>query len=148
MVYFEDTGSILDAPIEFVWEYLGSEQHGPAHRRSGRAFAVRETVGTTATIAAERWFEGEWRAFVTKSTDHPPLCIVNEEIEGDFAGSTFVIVYHPDGPRTRVDVYGEVRSPRFPPEEAREKFLGLLDGAYEDDVIAIRALRAEPGPSA
>jgi hypothetical protein len=150
MVYFEDTGAILDAPIEFVWEYLVSEHHGPAHRNSARNFEEREVVGSTSVVAAERHLHGRWSAFVSRTAAFPPLCICNEEIEGDFAGTKFVIVYKPEGRVTRVDVYGNVESKTFPPAEAKREFLALLQGAYEDDDAAIRALRSRtprPGSS-
>lgn len=141
MTYFEDIGGIISAPIDFVWEYLVSEHHGPAHERNARNFEVRETVGRTSLVAAERLFRGKWSAFVSRSTDYPPLCVCNEEVEGDFAGTTFVIIYKPEGNVTRVDVYGDVRSTVLPPDEARREFLELLQGAYEDDIAAINELR-------
>lgn len=141
MVYFEDTGAYFDAPIDFVWKYLVSPDHGPAHRGSARNFEIREQAGAAPLIAAERKLDGRWSPFVSTSADYPPLCVCNREVEGDFAGSQFVIVYKPEGERTRVDVYGDVQSKRFPPAEAKRKFLALLAGAYEDDLAAIRRLR-------
>jgi hypothetical protein len=140
MTYFEDTGALIDAPIELVWEYLSSEFHGPAHARHARNFEVRETIGETALVYAERFQDGAWQPFVSKSTDYPPLCVCNEEIEGEFAGTKFVVVYRPQGKVTQVDVYGDLRS-GHPPPEARRRFLGLLQSAYEDDVEGIAALR-------
>lgn len=142
MAYFEDKGAIIDAPIEEVWTYLYSEEHGPAHRESARNFEVIETVGATSLVSAERKLHGQWSKFVSKSTDYAPLGIVNEEVEGDFAGTKFVIVYVPEGRVTRVDVYGDVRSKIFAPDEARRLFLELLQGAYEDDAAQMRASRS------
>jgi hypothetical protein len=143
MVFFEDTGAIIDAPIDYVWQYLDSDHHAAAHARNARNFEIRETIGSTSLIAAERLVRGKWSVFVTKSTDYPPLCAVNEEVEGDFAGTKFVLLYRPEGNVTRVDVFGQVESPVLAPEEARRVFLELLQGAYEDDASAIRRLRAE-----
>jgi len=143
MVYFEDTGSVIEAPIEFIWEYLTSEHHGPAHAATGRNFKLREIIGATALVSAERLLDGRWSPFLTKSTDLPPLGIQNEEVEGEFAGTKFVLIYKPDGTRTRVDVYGDLRSNVYPLEVAREKYLRLLAGAYAEDVAAIRALKAK-----
>jgi len=137
MTYFEDTGNIIDAPIELVWAYLSSEHHGPAHAGSARNFDVKETVGSTAVISADRLMNGRWARFVSKSTDFPPLCICNEEVEGDFAGSKFILVYRPKGNQTQVDVYGDVRSSGMDPNTARAAFLKLLEGAYLEDVLAI-----------
>lgn len=142
MTYFEDTGSVIEAPIDEVWEYLVSDDHGKAHARNARSFEVRETVGPMSIVAAERLLNGRWSTFVTKSTDFPPFCVCNEEVEGDFAGTKFVLLYRPDGPLTRVDVYGDVRSSTLDPESARQTFLELLAGAYDDDMRAMRARRA------
>jgi hypothetical protein len=141
MVYFEDTGTLIAAPIEFVWEYLTSPQHGPAHAKSARHFAVRETVGATSVVAAERFLDGQWKPFVSRSTDFPPFCVCNEEIEGDFAGTRFVLLYRPVGGQTQVDVFGDVQSKVFPPEVAKRRFLALLDAAYLDDVPVLLELR-------
>jgi hypothetical protein len=142
MVTFEDTGAILDAPLDAVWKYLGSADHGSAHAQNARHFQVRETVGAASVISAERRFRGNWTPFVTRSFAFPPICTVNEEIEGDFAGTRFVVLYRSEGNVTRVDVYGEIRSPHLPDAEARRGFLELLQGAYEDDESSIRLLRS------
>jgi hypothetical protein len=140
MVYFEDTGSVIEAPIEFVWEYLVSEQHGPVHSKSARKFELKETVGPTSLVSAERYLNGKWSTFVSKSTDFAPFCICNEEVEGDFAGSKFVLLYRPKGNRTQVDVYGDVQSKVFTPDEAKKTYLKLLENAYEEDVSVISKL--------
>ena len=139
MVFFEDQGAIIDAPIEEVWEYLYSAEHGPAHRESARNFEVKETIGATSLVSAERRVRGQWQPFVSKSTDYPPLCIVNEEVEGDFAGTKFVVLYTPEGRVTRVDVFGDVQSKVYAPDEARRLFLEMLQGAYEDDAARMSA---------
>ena len=141
MVYFEDTGTLIAAPIDFVWEYLASEQHGPAHARSARNFRVTETVGSTSVIVAERFFEGRWSKLVSRSTDFPPFCICNEEIEGTFAGTKFVVLYRPIGNQTQVDVIGDIRSKSLAPARAERAFLALLEGAYLDDVPVLLQLR-------
>ena len=137
MTFFQDTGTLLDASIDEVWTYLASERHGPAHAKSGRNFRVTEEVGSTATIFAERRVNGTWRPFLSRSTAFPPFCICNEEVEGDFAGTKFVLLYTPEGSQTRVDVYGDVRSPIYAPDEALRRFRQLLDGSYEEDVAAM-----------
>ena len=143
MIYFEDTGSIIDAPIDFVWRYLLSEHHAPAHAGSARNFELTETVGSTALVSADRLVNGKWAQFVTKSTDYPPLCIVNEEVEGDFAGSRFVLVYRPKGEQTQVDAFGYIESKAGDAKLARATFLKLLDQAYQEDVLAIGKLRGK-----
>ena len=141
MVYFEDTGTVIDAPVEFVWEYLVSEHHGPAHSTSARNFQVKETIGLTSLISGERYLNGKWSTFVSKSSDFPPFCICNEELEGDFAGSRFVLLYRPRGDQTQVDVYGDIQSKVFRSDEAKKIFLKLLENAYLDDESVISRLR-------
>lgn len=141
MVYFEDLGAMIDAPVTTVWEYLLSEDHGGAHSGSARNFQVKETVGSTSVISGERFFNGKWSAFLTKSTDFPPFCICNEEVQGDFAGTKFVLVYRPRGSQTQVDVFGDIQSNAFDAESARSHFLKLLEGAHNDDVAAIAVYR-------
>ena len=141
MVYFEDTGTIIDAPVGFVWDYLESEHHGPAHSKSARNFQVKETVGATALVSAERYLNGKWTPFVSKSSDFAPFCVCNEEVEGDFAGTKFVILYRPKGQRTQIDVYGDVQSATFGSDEAKKIFLKLLENAYLDDLTVITELR-------
>jgi hypothetical protein len=67
--------------------------------------------------------------------------VCNEEVEGDFAGTKFVLLYRPRGNRTQIDVYGDVQSSVFEPDEAKEIFLKLLENAYLDDVAVITELR-------
>jgi hypothetical protein len=141
MVYFEDTGTIIEAPVEFVWKYLVSEEHGPAHSKSARNFQVKETVGSTAMVSAERYLNGKWSTFVSKSSDFPPFCVCNEEVEGDFAGTKFIILYRPQGDQTRVDVYGDIQSKVFGPDDAKRIFLKLLEDAYLDDASAMSRVR-------
>jgi hypothetical protein len=150
MVHFEDAGSILDAPLETVWKYRVSDLHGRAHHARARNFELLETGGGPALVSAERLLDGRWKRFVSRSADYPPLCIVNEEVEGEFAGTKFVLLYRPVGQRTRVDVIGDVQSPTFSPEVAKGKFLETLAEAYEDDVVGIRQLLdgATAAPSA
>jgi len=141
MVYFEDTGTVIDAPVGFVWDYLESEHHGPAHSKSARNFHVKETVGATTVISAERFLNGKWTPFLSKSSDFAPFCVFNEEVEGDFAGTKFIILHRPKGQRTQVDVYGDVQSAVFGPDEAKTTFLKLLENAYLDDLAVITELR-------
>jgi hypothetical protein len=143
MVYFEDLGTVIDAPIGFVWDYLESEHHGPAHSKNARNFQVKETVGPTALVSAERYLNGTWSTFVSRSSDFAPFCVCNEEVEGDFAGTKFVILYRPKRNQTQIDVYGDVQSKVFGPDEAKEIFLKLLENAYLDDVAVISELRKQ-----
>ena len=103
MVYFEDTGAMIDVPIEIVSKYLVSSAHGPVHSRDARKFKIVDMDGPTAVISGERRLRGRWVTFVTRTTDYAPLCICSQEIRGDFAGTTFVQRYRPRGKPTQVD---------------------------------------------
>lgn len=145
MVFIEDNGAIYDASLEDLWQYLASPEHGSAHAGSARNLRVTSTDGPNALTSAERRLEGRWTAFVSKTSGFPPLCVCSEELEGDFAGTKFVSVYRPEFHVTRVDLFGDVRSPVFPPEEAHRKFLATLQVAYEEDVRGLRAYRERAG---
>ncbi len=142
MVYFEDTGTLIAAPIDFVWEYLASERHAEAHR-DVRNFRLLKTEGTTSTVRFERLLHGTWTKGVNRTTEFPPFCICIEEIEGTFAGSRFVLHYRPVGNQTQVNVYGDVRSKQVTPARAKRLFLDTLEGAYLADVPVLLAFRRE-----
>ncbi len=146
MAYFEDVGTVIYAPIEFIWAYLVSPHHAPAHAKSARGFTVRETAGATSVVASERRLGGRWSPVVSRTTDFPPFCVLNEEIEGEFQGSKFVLVYRPSGTKTRIDVYGDVQSRGSEPAEARRTFLRMLGQAYREDAAVIAHLRERSEP--
>jgi hypothetical protein len=137
MVYFEDLGSTIEAPIEVVWEYLESEQHGDAHSARARNIKVREAAGPTSVVSGEHLDHGTWSPFCQRATEFPPLCTCIEELEGDFTGTRFVLLYRPEGEKTRVDVYGDVQSRVLDPKTALSQFLKRLESAYDDDLAGI-----------
>ena len=129
-----------------VWKYLSEagEAHARAHSASARFLGAQELAKNVVVVTAERKIAGRWSRFVTRSTEYAPLAVVNEELEGDFAGSKFVVVYTPHGHQTRVDLFGEFRSATIPSRQVEPLVRGLFQAAYEDDVPAVRefALRA------
>jgi hypothetical protein len=147
MIYIHDEGSVYDAPIDVVWDYLmhAGEDHVKAHASSAHFFEVKELSKTSAIVTAERKINGRWSRFVTRSTDYPSLGIVNEELEGDFAGSKFMVIYTPDGNKTRVEAYGELKSDTIPQSEIEQVFLKLLESSFNEDVPALKAF-AENAP--
>ncbi len=142
MTYFEDTGTLIAAPIDFVWEYLESQRHATAHR-DVRSFRLLKTEGATSTVRFERFLQGKWSKGVNRTTEFPPFCICVEETEGTFAGSRFVLHYRPVGNQTQVNVYGDARSKRLPPARAKRLFLDTLESAYLADVPVLLAFRRE-----
>ncbi len=133
MVYAEDTGTLLDAPFDVVWEYLGSARHGRAHAGSLRNLRPETLTASSARVAAERRRRGRWETFVVRSTDLAPLCLLVEELESSTAGTKTVSLYSPCGDRTRVDVYADVRSDSLPPEEWAPETWARVEGAYRED---------------
>jgi len=141
VVYFEDMGTAIDLPLDELEALLETEEHGSAHAEDVRNFQVVETVGPTIVLAYERRFEGRWRKAKTRLTAFPPYCRCVEDLEGDFAGTRFFVLHRPDGERTRVDVFGDVRGPSKSPEQLRRLWLDILAKAHEEDLATLRKLR-------
>jgi hypothetical protein len=142
MVQFEDTGTLIDVPLHRLEEFLNSDEHGSTHDHAVRNFTVREKVGPTTVLAYERTLKGgPWTPSVTRLSEFRPLCVVVEDLEGDLAGSKFVAVYRSEGERTRIDLFGDIRSPRWPEDEAKQIFLDTLAEAHAEDVAALERYR-------
>jgi uncharacterized membrane protein len=139
MVFFEDHGTLINAPIEVVWEYWATEEHQRAHVGTLRHVQVEALSPWTSLVTAERSHKGRWSKFVTRSTVFAPVAIANEEIEGLFAGSKFIMLYSPHGRQTRVDVIGELQSPTFPEKEISREFEAALGASYDEDTPHVEA---------
>jgi len=143
MVHVRDEGATFDAPVEVVWQYLNS---GPTHGVAHKTIRNRTTqpAGENAMIATmERNWNGEWVKVVSRMTRLPPLGMVQEFLEGPFAGSKAVLVYSPQGTKTRVDVYGEFTSPTIPEDQIEKAALQWLAQSYDEDAPAVRAFGAK-----
>ncbi len=142
MVHVRDEGATFDAPIEVVWEFLNS---GPTHGQAHKSIRNRTTqpAGENQIIATmERNWEGEWVKVVSRMTRLPPLGLVQEFLEGPLAGSKAVLVYTPQGKKTRVDVFGEFTSPTIPAKDVEKAALKWLAESYDEDAPAIKAFAA------
>lgn len=139
MVHVRDEGATFDAPVEVVWEYLNSgPTHGQAHKLIRNRTA--QPVGENAMIATmERNWNGQWVKVVSRMTRLPPLGLVQEFLEGPLAGSKAVLVYSPQGKKTRVDVYGEFTSPTIPEKDVKQAALQWLAESFDEDAPAVRA---------
>lgn len=138
-MHVRDEGATFDAPVDLVWQYLNS---GPTHAEAHKMIRNRTTqpAGETALIASmERKWNGEWIKVVSRMTRLPPLGIVQEFLEGPFAGSKAVLVYSPQGRKTRVDVYGEFTSPTIPESQVEKAALKWLAESYDEDAPAVKA---------
>jgi hypothetical protein len=139
MVHVRDEGATFDAPVDVVWEYLNA---GPTHGAAHRSIRNRTTApaGENAIIATmERNWQGNWVKVVSRMTRLPPLGIVQEFLEGPLAGSKAVLVYTPQGSKTRVDVFGEFTSPTIPPGQVENAARTWLEESYNEDAPAVRA---------
>jgi hypothetical protein len=140
-MYFEDLGSTLDIPLEEMESFMESDEHSSIHSEDVRNFAVAETAGATIVLTFERRIDGRWKPSCSRVTSFPPYCRFVEEIEGDLAGSRFVVVHRPDGGKTRVDFFGDIQCKGKSPEEVRKYWRSTLDKAHEEDLAALGKFR-------
>jgi hypothetical protein len=141
MVYVEDMDTTLEIPMDELERLLESDEHSSAHSDDVRNFEVLETTGPTVVLTYERKLDGQWKRSGTRVTSFPPYCRWIEEIEGDFAGSRFVVIHRPDGAKTRVDVFGDIQCKGRSPEQIRTLWLDTLVKAHAEDLAALRKFR-------
>jgi hypothetical protein len=141
MVYFEDMGTTIGAPLEELESFLEWDEHSSAHSDDVRNFEVAENFGATIVVTYERRFDGQWKKSRTRLTSFPPYCRCVEEIEGDFAGSRFVVVHRPDGAKTTIDVFGDIQCKGRTPEQIRKLWLDILAKSHDEDVAMLRKFR-------
>ncbi len=136
MVFLCDTASAFDAPLEIVWEFVGSrERHSTAH---GHRHVSRERLpGNAGEYSWEQEFMGSPTRFTMRWTSFHPLGLAYEVLEGPFAGSKFFLIYEPDGPRTRVSIFGEFVSPALRPSDVKSAVERFFAREYEEDRAAI-----------
>jgi hypothetical protein len=134
MVYFEDRGTILDAPIDVVWDFLtDNEFHSKAHHASLRNMRWKNTSEITGVGSCEAMRGGRWSKMRFRMTRIKPLVRITEEFEGRYAGQKMVFLYTPKGKRTGIDVF--VISPKAVAKETRD----TLAKAHEEDAPMLRA---------
>ena len=139
MVFVRDEGSVFEAPIDVVWEFVGSgDAHSIAHRHS----AWRREVGpeNSGTYSWEQAFDGQPTRFTMHWVSFHPVGVAYEVREGPFAGSRFFLYYIPRGNRTEVGVVGEFVSPTLPEAEIEAAVRRFFDFEFEQDHAAIRAV--------
>jgi hypothetical protein len=138
MVFLRDEGSVFDAPIEVVWEYMTGETHDAAHTTT-RNPTFEKVSDLTIIYGSERYLRGKWAPDKLRISMFPPVAVVTEWLEGVLAGSKFVYLYSPHRHRTRIDVYGEFNSKTLPPDEVEAAAREFLDTEYAADAPAVRA---------
>jgi hypothetical protein len=135
LVYFEDRGSVFDAPIDVVWDYIlkDNDYHSKAHRTSLRNMKWRRLSEITGVGSCEVMRGGRWSKMKFRSTSIPPFVRISEEFAGRYAGQKMVSLYTPKGKRTAIDVF--VLTPRSVAEETRR----TLSQTFEEDAPMVRA---------
>jgi hypothetical protein len=135
LVYFEDRGSVYDAPIGVLWDYMlkDNEYHSKAHHNTLRNMKWKDLSEITGEGSCEVMRGGKWTKERFRLTTIPPFIRISEEFGGRRAGLKMVFLYTPKGRRTAVDVF--VLSPRDVVEETRR----TLVQAHEEDVPMVRA---------
>ena len=138
MVFVQDEGSLFDAPIGIVWEYL---LEGAAHdgvHKSTRNGKFEPLTHSSFVYSAERYLNGAWVPESIRISVFQPVAIASVFLEGPFEGSKMVYVYKPKGTKTQIDVYGDFRSPSIPPDQLEGMARAMLDTEYREDDPAIR----------
>ncbi len=103
MVYILDEGSVFDAPIDRIWNYLGSQEH----RHPSINMLSREVSGNAVVLTSERNVNGKTVKVKIRNTLYPPFGLVQEHLEGPLAGSKAFQYYIPRGDKTGVTVVGD-----------------------------------------
>lgn len=143
MVHVKDEGSQFDAPVETVWAYLQSpEQPGRAHPHS-RNTEMKPLTETSFLLTGEQEMGGHWVKTTTRISVFPPLAMSVELLDGPMAGTKRMHIYTPHGPRTAVDVYGEVASTEIPAGQLEPMARQFLEQMFNEDAPAIRAFAAK-----
>lgn len=137
MTYFEDRGTVYDAPIELLWDFMEKDEefHPKAHATTLRNIEWKELSEVTGVIRCEVRDTGtQWRKMTARLTAIRPAVRILEELEGPYAGSKVVYLYSPRGRKTAVDVLFYMRNSELTPEEIRRDRLTTHANAFEEDV--------------
>lgn len=134
MVYFEDRRSILDAPIDVVWEFMLTDNdfHSKAHHNSLRNMKWKDLSEITGEGTCEVVRGGKWSRMRFRVTSIPPFVRISEEFAGRYGGTKMVFLYTPKGKRTVIDVFV------LTPKEVEEEIRQTLVQAHEEDVPMLR----------
>jgi hypothetical protein len=98
---------------------------------------------TSFVLSMERNMGGHWAKESSRITIFPPLGMAIEILEGPLAGSKMINIYTPKGNRTQIDVFGEFTSSTIPANQLEPAVLANLEGAFNEDAPAIKALASK-----
>lgn len=142
MVHFRDEGSVFLAPLELVWQFVGSgDRHSEAHGHSNTRRKLLS--GNSGEYSWEQPFFGIARRFTMRWNSFYPIGLAYEVLEGPFAGSTFFLFYTPQEGRTGVTVVGEFVSPTLPTAEIPAAVDRFFATEFAQDHAAIQRLQAK-----
>jgi hypothetical protein len=145
VVFVRDRGGSFAAPIDAVWEFVGSgDHHSQAHGHTGARRVPHSD--RSGTYSWEQPFDGSTARFTMRWTSFWPVGIGYDVLEGPFAGSRFFLLYEPQGERTGVEIVGEFVSPTLPVEAIPAAVERFFAREFEQDSRAIERDRAAKRP--
>lgn len=143
LVYFEDKGSVYDAPVDILWDFVmvDREFHPKAHQESLRNMRWKDISEITGEGSCEVLRGGKWTKIRFRATSIRPIVRIHEEFAGRSAGLKMVLLYTPKGRRTAVDVFV------LAPKEVAEEIRASLAQAFDEDASALRRFLRSRAPS-
>jgi len=129
MVFLLDEGSVFDAPIDKIWNYLRSDDH----QHPSMKILNREMVGNAVIITSERNMMGKTVRVKIKNTLFPPFGLVQEHLEGPTANSKAFLYYTPKGDRTGVTVVGDFAIEGMDEQRTKDTMMAQLQTTFDED---------------
>ena len=136
MVHIVDEGSIIDMPLEKLWEYLPSE----AHKHSAKVIS-REVQGNVLTLVSERNVDGKAVRSKLRLTMYPPLGVAQEHLEGPTAGSKVFTYYTQKGDKTAITVVGDYKIAGANDEGTKKAVMEMLERSFDEDVTTLNSMK-------
>ncbi len=137
MVFVRDTGDVFDAPLNVVWDFVGSgNEHSDAHRH--RHFHRERLSDRSGQYSWEQDFQGAPARFTMRWTSYHPVGLAYDVLEGPFAGSRFFLIYAPQGDKTGVSIIGEFVSSTIPADRLPAAVDAFFSVEYAQDSAGIK----------
>lgn len=141
MVHLVDEGSHFDAPVEMVWKFVQSGDHGSSHRDHENP-QMKPLSENSAQVSWEQDMMGQRVKVVNRVTHHAPLGFTVEVLEGPIAGSKFYQFYTPKGPKTGVTIVGEFTSKMIPENQIEAVVRKNFQQVFDEDTAALKKFLA------
>jgi hypothetical protein len=135
--FFHDGSAVYDAPIDVLWEFILTQDedlHWAAHTVVVRKFWRKDLSPNSFVGGGEFLREGKWRKDKIRSTLYPPICRVNEWLEGEYAGTIMLQQFWPEGKRTRMDTWMRLRSDVLSAKEMKTQWRHVFAKSYKEDM--------------